>query len=206
VSGTVRLLDFNVHPVPATIAVAGVRTEACGAGCVTFRARGTPQSLRVHARLAGRSATAVIPIQWQPRGTAAARRILRAAVAAVDRLRSWRIAERLVGGFGGPAAVSSYRIGGRHDYAIVAHSVAGFDQVAIGRRVWVLQPDGSWQEQENFPPQDTRELMPWWTHSPAYDSSMQARPGDAALPRSRWPTSRGRQALGSHSGFDSKST
>ncbi|MHB8659916.1 MAG: CopD family protein [Solirubrobacteraceae bacterium] len=162
-SGTVRLLDYKVHPVPARIHIVGARTKSCGTGCVTFQAAPAPGTLRVLARLGARTAFAEIPIRWQPRASATAERILQAAVVATDRLRSFRIAERLDGGFGGPPAISHYRIAGRYDFAIVAHSAGAFEEIALGRRVWTLQPDGSWQEQVSTPT-DTRELMPWWTH------------------------------------------
>ncbi len=162
-SGTVRLLDYKVHPVPARIQIVGARTKSCGTGCVTFKAAPAPATLRVVARLGTRAAVAEIPIRWQPRASATAERILQAAVAATDRLRSFRIAERLSGGFGGPPAISRYRIAGRYDFAIVAHSAGAFEEIALGRHVWTLQPSGVWQEQVSTPT-DTRELMPWWTH------------------------------------------
>jgi hypothetical protein len=162
-SGTVRLLDHKVHPVPARIHIAGVRTAGCGAGCVTFSVTPAPAALRVLTRLGTRAAIAEIPIRWQPGRSATAERILRAAVAAIDRLRSFQIAERLTGGFGGPPAISHYRIAGRYDFAIVAHSAGLFEEIALGQRVWTLQGGGTWQQQVSTP-QDTRELMPWWTH------------------------------------------
>jgi copper transport protein len=162
-SGTVRLLDYKVHPVPAAIEIVGARTESCGAGCATFSVTPPPMTLRVRARLGPRSAVAEIPISWQPTGTASAEHVLRSALAAIDQLRSFRIAERLSGGSGGPPAISNYRIAGRYDFAIVARSASAFQEIALGRRVWTLQPDGTWQQQFTTP-QDTRELMPWWTH------------------------------------------
>jgi len=161
--GTVRLLDYKVHPVPARIQIVGARTKSCGTGCVTFKAAPAPATLRVLARLGTRAAVAEIPIRWQPRASATAQRILQAAVAATDRLRSFRIAERLSGGFGGPPAISRYGIAGRYDFVIVAHSAGSFEEIALGRRVWTLQPGGVWQEQVSTPT-DTRGLMPWWTH------------------------------------------
>jgi copper transport protein len=162
-SGTVRLLDYKVHPVPARIQIAGARPVGCGAGCVTFSVTPAPALLRVLTRLGTREAIAEIPIRWQPGRSATAERILHAAVAAIDRLRSFQIAERLTGGFGGPPAISHYRIAGRHDFAIVAHSAGLFEEIALGQRVWTLQGGGTWQQQVSTP-QDTRELMPWWTH------------------------------------------
>jgi copper transport protein len=111
-SGTVRLLDYKVHPVPARIQLTRARGAGCGPGCVTFSTTPAPATLRVRARLGAREATAEIPIRWRPRGSGTAERILRAAVAATDQLRSFQIAERLTGGFGGPAAISHYRVAG----------------------------------------------------------------------------------------------
>jgi len=106
VRGTVRLLDFNVHPVPAAIRMAGARVRPCGAGCASFQRAGSPAVLRVTARR-GRSAhTALIPVRWDPGQAATAERVLRRAVALVRRLHSFRIAERLAGGLGGGAALS----------------------------------------------------------------------------------------------------
>jgi copper transport protein len=162
-SGTVRLLDYKAHSVPARIQVAQARTESCGAGCVTFTVSPVPTELRVLAQLGSHAASAEIPIHWQPRDTATAKRILNAAVAATDRLRTFQIAESLSGGFGGPPAITDYRIAGRYDFAITEVNGARFAEIAIGRHVWTRQPDGSWQEQTTTP-FDTRELMPWWTH------------------------------------------
>jgi hypothetical protein len=149
--------------VPARITIAGTRTQNCGPGCVTFSATPAPPTLRVLARLGGRVTIAGIPIRWQPQGSTTAERILRLAVAATGRLHSFRIAERLTGGFGGPPTISHYRIAGRFDFAIAETNVGGFEEIALGRRTWTRQPDGSWQEQVSTP-FDTRELMPWWTH------------------------------------------
>jgi copper transport protein len=161
--GTLRLLDYRVHPVPARIAVAGASTQACGVGCVTFSAPRGLNTLRVIARLRHTAAVAQLPIAWRPVAGATARRILAAAVAATDRLRSFQIDERLTGGFGGPASISRYRISGRHEFEIVTTGAAPFQEIAIGRRVWARQAGGSWQEQSSSP-LDTRQLMPWWTH------------------------------------------
>lgn len=162
-SGTVRLFDYKVQPVPARIRIAGARTESCGSGCLTFTATPAPARLLILARLGPRGTSANLPIRWQSNGTAIAERILRSAVAATDRLRSFQIAERLNGGFGGPLAIAQYRIAGRYDFAINGRSAGAFNEIGLGRRVWTRQPDGSWQLQIG-PPQDTRELMPWWTH------------------------------------------
>ncbi|UTI64000.1 copper resistance protein CopC/CopD [Paraconexibacter antarcticus] len=162
-TGTVRLMNFSIQPVRAHIQVAGAAVRTCGLGCVRFRLAGTPASLRVTARR-GRSAhTAVIPVQFRPGGADVARRILNDAIARIDELRAFRIAERLSGGLGGPAAISRYRIATRHDYAITARNAGPSQTVVIGSRVWVRQPDGSWQVQ-SIPTEDTRELMAWWTH------------------------------------------
>jgi copper transport protein len=162
-SGTVRLLDYKVQPVPARIEIVGAHTDGCGPGCVTFTVTRAPATLRVRARLGKRHEIARIPIRWQPTSTATAEHILHTAFAATDRLHSFQIAERLDGGFGGPSEITHYRIAGRYDFAIVAHGASRFAEVDLGRRVWTLQPDGSWQEQTSSP-QDTRGLMPWWTH------------------------------------------
>lgn len=146
-SGTVRLLDYKVHPVPARVEIVGMHTERRGAGCVTFSASPAAATLRVLAHLGASAAVAEIPIRWQPRGSATAERILRTAVASIDRLRSFQIAERLSGGFRGPPALSHYRIAGRYNFAIVGHSAGPFEEIALGRRIWTLQPDGSWQQQ-----------------------------------------------------------
>lgn len=162
-SVTVRLLDYKVHPVPAWIQLTGARTAGCGPGCVTFSTTPAPATLRLRARLGIREATAEIPIRWRPRESGTAERILRAAVAATDHLRSFEIAERLTGGFGGPPAISHYRVAARYDFSIVAHSAGLFEEVVLGRRVWTLEPRGAWRQQVSTPT-DTRELMPWWTH------------------------------------------
>jgi len=162
-SGTVRLLDYKVHAVPARIQIVGARTEGCGGGCVSFSVNSAPTKLRVLAQLGRHAGSAQIPIRWQPRGTATAERILRAAVERTDRLRTFRIAESLSGGFGGPPTITHYRIADRHDFAIAEANAGGFAEIALGRRTWTRQPNGSWQEQDSTP-FDTRELMPWWTH------------------------------------------
>jgi len=165
-TGTVRLLDYNSHPVPASIAISGATVASCGSGCVTLRARPRARSLRVTARLDGSEHRAVIPIRWDPRGSRTARRILARAVRAINRLSSQRIIERLSGGAGGPPAVSRYRIAGRHDYSIVARNGGPSATIVIGRDSWVRQSDGSWQKHSGAPA-DTRELMSWWTHRAA---------------------------------------
>jgi copper transport protein len=162
-TGTVRLFDYKVRPVAATINVARAVVRPCGRGCATFRTRARAANLQVTARSGSRTYHAVIPIRWDPNGAPAAQRILARAVAAVDRLHSQRIFERLSGGFGGPPAISRYRVSGRHDYAIVSRGGGASETIAIGRRTWVRQPDGSWQVQVDTPV-DTRELMPWWAH------------------------------------------
>jgi len=161
--GTVRLLDYKIQPVPAQVQILGAKTRSCGDGCVSFIATPAPATLRVLARRGARSASAEIPIRWQPRGSPVAERILRAAVAATDGLRSFRIDERLTSGLGGAAAITHYRIAGRHDFAITEVVDGGFAEITLGRRAWTHQPAGSWQEQDGAP-FDTRELMPWWTH------------------------------------------
>jgi len=164
VRGTVRLLDFNVHPVPAAIRMAGARVRPCGAGCASFQTAGSPAVLRVTARR-GRSAhTALIPVRWDPGQAATAERVLRRAVALVRRLHSFRIAERLAGGLGGGAALSRYRIQDPFRYSILTHSNDTTETVVIGRRSWVRQPDGSWMAEPLDRPQDATVNLPWFPH------------------------------------------
>jgi copper transport protein len=160
--GTVRLLDFNVHPIAATIRIDGARVEPCGRGCARFRTAGAARVLRVIASSGGRTHVAAVPIEWDPSGTVRARRVFRAAVAAMERLRSLQIAERLTTGLGGSAAVSRYMVDGRSRYSIVARNAGPSQTVAIGRRVWV-RDSGAWQ-QESSSPVDSHDLLPWWTH------------------------------------------
>lgn len=162
-TGTLRLLDLDVRPVAASIAIAGAAVARCGTGCVTFRKPGPAATLSVSATLGRRTHRTVIPIGWDPGRTPAAERVLARAVAAVDRLRSQRIAERLTSGLGGGEAVSRYRISGRHRYSIVSRNAGASETIVIGRRYWVRQPDGSWQRQVGSSV-DARELMPWWAH------------------------------------------
>jgi putative copper export protein len=165
-TGTVRLFDYQIHAVPARIEIRGGRAQGCGTGCATFSVPAGERSLRLIVRLGRRVAVATIPIAWVPSGTGEAQRILHASIAAVGRLRSWQIDEQLTSGLGGGPARSHYRIAGRDRYD-VAYRSAGFGEtIAIGPRVWVLEPDRSWQESVGRPI-DTRELMPWWTHRTA---------------------------------------
>ena len=162
-NGTVRLLNYKIHPVPATMEIPGARTHHCGPGCLTFTLTPARRSLRVIARLGGKRCSAVIPIGWKPTGSAQAHRILRQAVAALSHLRSWQIAERLKTGLGGPPAISHYWVGDRYRYQVAYHSATFGETIGIGSRTWVLQRNHRWQESAG-PPLDTRELMPWWTH------------------------------------------
>jgi copper transport protein len=165
-TGTVRLFDDQIRAVPAHIAVRAGRARGCGIGCTTFSVPAGQRALRLNVRLGRRTAVATIPIAWVPSGTGEAQRILRASIAAVGRLRSWQINEQLSTGLGGGPARSHYRIAGRDQYE-VAYRSAGFGEtIAIGPRVWVLEPDRSWQESVGRPI-DARELMPWWTHRTA---------------------------------------
>lgn len=162
-SGTLRLLSSAVAPVPAHLTIAGARTSSCGRGCITFRFNGDVGSLRLQAALGGQRATASLPIQWLPGGTATARQILAAAVNATGRLGSFEIAERLSTGTGGPPAITSYRISGRHDFRTAYHGQTFGQTIGLGTRTWVLEPGGHWQEQSG-PALDTRTLMPWFEH------------------------------------------
>jgi putative copper export protein len=162
--GTVRLLDFNVRPVPASIRVAGARVRPCGAGCASVQTAGAPRLLRVTAQRGRSTHTALIPVRWNPRRAAAAQAILRRGVAFVRRVRSFRIAERLASGLGGRAALSRYRVQGPFRYAIVTHSNDTTETVVIGRRSWVRQPDGSWMKEPLDRPQDARINLPWFPH------------------------------------------
>jgi hypothetical protein len=161
--GTVRLLDANIAPVPATITIDEARSTPCGPGCATFQLSRPASVLRVHASLRGRTVAAAIPIGWIPSQSAAATRILDAAVARTDQLASYQIHETLRTGEGGSPVRTHYRIEGRQDYQISYHSGRFGETIGIGRRSWALEPGGSWQEQTG-PPFDTRQLMPWWTH------------------------------------------
>lgn len=162
-SGTVRLLNYKIRPVPARMEIPGARTRSCGSGCLTFTTASARRSLRVIARLGGKSSIANIAIAWRPTGSAHAQRILRQSVAAIGRMRSWQIAERLHTGLGGPAAVSHYWIGDRYRYKVAYHSARFGETIGIGSRTWVLAPNRTWQQSAG-PPLDTRQLMPWWTH------------------------------------------
>lgn len=162
-SGTVRLLNYKLRAVPARMQIPGARTRSCGPGCLTFTMASAPRSLRLLARLGGKSSLAVIPIAWKPTESEQAQRILRQSVAAVGRLRSWQIAERLHTGLGGTPAVSHYWIGDRYRYEVAYHSASFGETIGIGSRTWVLRPNHTWQHSAG-PPLDTRQLMPWWTH------------------------------------------
>ncbi len=161
--GTVRLLDYKIHPVPAMMEIPGARTHRCGPGCLTFTLTPAARSLRLIARLGGKSFSALIPIGWRSAGNAQARRILNQAVAALSQLRSWQIAERLNTGLGGPPATSHYWIGARYRYRVAYHSATYGETIGIGSCTWVLQPNHRWRR-SSAPPLDTRALMPWWTH------------------------------------------
>ncbi len=161
--GTVRLLDADIAPVPATITIEQARSAPCGPGCATFQLIRPASVLKLHASLGGRTVAAMIPIGWIPAHSATATRILDAAVARTDHLSSFQIHETLRTGEGGPPASTHYRIEGRQDYQITYHSGGFGETIGIGRRSWVLEPGGSWEEQTG-PPFDTRQLMPWWTH------------------------------------------
>jgi putative copper export protein len=162
--GTVRLLDFTVHPVAARLRVADARVRPCGVGCVSFQTAGAPTLLRVTAQRGHATHTAGIPVRWDPRQAVAAESILRRAVAFVRRLRSFRIDERLASGLGGGAALSRYRVQGPFRYAIVTHGNDTTETVVIGRRSWVRQPDGSWMKEPLDRPQDARIDLPWFPH------------------------------------------
>jgi copper transport protein len=162
-SGTIRLLDYNLRSVPATIRAAGATVTPCGKGCVVFHRSSSSAPLRVIARAGRRTHRAVIPIRWAPTGTSEARSILTRAVAGLNRLRTQRIAERLSSGLGRGIAISRYRVAGRHSFGIVTRGGGASETIVIGRRYWVREPDRSWQYQVDTPI-DTRELMPWWTH------------------------------------------
>jgi copper transport protein len=161
--GTVRLLNASTAPVPAAIEIDRARTAPCGPGCATFRLSRPASTLTLHARLGGRTVAAVIPIGWIPGQSAVAAQILAAVVARTDHVSSYQIHETLRTGQGGPPAISHYRIEGRQNYQITYHSGGFGETIGIGRRSWVLEPGGSWQEQTG-PPFDTRQLMPWWSH------------------------------------------
>lgn len=162
-AGTVRLLSSAVRPVPARVSILSAGTTPCGVGCLRFRVPAARSSLVLRANLGRRSATGSIPISWQPSGDRTAQRILSAAATATQSLRSLRIAERLSTGTGDTAALTAYRISGRHDYEISYRSAGFGETIGIGPRTWVLQPGGFWQEQTG-PPLDTGELMPWLAH------------------------------------------
>ena len=162
--GTLRLLNYKVQAVRALVDIAGTRTGACGIGCVTFRIPGHPKALHVRARAGNRSHKATIPISWEPQRTRTARHILRAAIAAVERLQFLRISERLTGGLGGPASISRYRIEGRSRYDIKTRGGGPAETIAIKRHVWVLEPDGSWMSLAHEQPANAWKLLPWWVH------------------------------------------
>jgi copper transport protein len=163
VHGTVRLLDYRAHPVAARMTIADARTHPCGVGCLTFTAAPSRADLRVLARSGRSSGVAVVPIRWRPTGSRHARRILAAVASAMNRLRSFRIDERLTAGLGGPPDLTRYLITGRHVFKLVTTGAARFQEIAIGSRVWTREPGRAWQLQ-TAPPLDTRALMPWWTH------------------------------------------
>lgn len=162
-SGTLRLLNSAVEPVPARLTISGARTTSCGRGCVAFRFNGDVASLRLQAALGAQHATASLPIRWLPGGTIDARKILAAAVNAIGRLGSFEIAERLSTGTPGPPAITTYRISGRHDFRTTYSGQTFGQTIGLGTRTWVLEPGGRWQEQSG-PPLDTRTLMPWFEH------------------------------------------
>lgn len=162
-AGTLWLLDSTARPVAARVTIQGAQTTSCGAGCRRFRFAGDVGSLRLRAVLGDQRATASLPVYWLPGDNSAAQRILAGAVRALDHLRSFRIAERLVTGFPGPPATASYWISGPHDYRVSYGGQTFGQTIALGTRTWVLEPGGHWQEQSG-PPLDTLSLMPWFEH------------------------------------------
>src|SRR5207245_10185712 len=90
---------------------------------------------------------------------------------AAERLRSFRIAERLSGGQG-PPSVTDYRIAGPQRYEFITHTPVPTPQVSrfveIGHENWLqsgVRSQGI--EHNNGAPVDAPTLMPWWQHRSA---------------------------------------
>lgn len=148
------------------VAVAGLATTSCGAGCYAAAVPLPPPPRRIVVRVGGRTLHFTLPARWP---AAPARAIVRRVDRTFRSLRTLVIHEHLASSARN-AITTTYRVEAPNRLAYKI--VNGPEAVVIGGRRWDKLPRGRWQRSEAEP---LTEPEPFWGSDPVHNARVLSR-------------------------------